>query len=63
MPFCFVKTFQMEQNVAAVVLSSSKAFYLVPNQTLPKSNEDSSSTDDCSDILFSKCRINLVPFY
>lgn len=53
----------MGQNVAAVVLSFSKAFYLVPNQTLPKSNEDSSSTDDCSDILFSKRRIKLVPFY
>ena len=53
----------MGQNVAAVELSFSKAFYLVPNQTLPKFNKDSSSTDDCSDILFSKRRINLVPFY
>lgn len=63
MPFCPAKTFYMGQNVVTVVLSSSKAFYLVPNQTLPKSNEDSSSTDDCSDILLSKRRINLVPFY
>ena len=63
MPFCLAKTFYMGQNVVAVVLSSSKAFYLVPNQALPKSNEDSSSTDDCSDILLSKRRINLVPFY
>lgn len=63
MPFCPAKTFYMGQNVADVVLSSSKAFYLVPNQTLPKSNEDISSTDDCSDILFSKRRINLVPVY
>lgn len=63
MPFCPAKTFYMGQNVADVVLSSSKAFYLVPNQTLPKSNEVISSTDDCSDILFSKRRINLVPVY
>ena len=53
----------MGQNVAVEVLCSSKAFYLAPNQTRLKSTEESLSTYDCTDILFFKRLINLVPVY